>query len=169
MTQDLLQLRFQLAKENWSALSTHEKANVRRAVTEASMIILTAVASTLLGDAGKMMDDKFGSDKFSDRVILGAYLMTVYQANRLYTEIFAYGNPMETVRLMRSPFASLSILENTLSLMWQASIAPTEEYETGYRKGQNKALVKLGKIVPLYKQLETLNPDGIKERTKFFN
>jgi hypothetical protein len=169
LTQDLMHLRFDIAKEKWSALSTHEKANIRRLITETAMITLTYVASSLLGEGGKAMEDKFGSDKHSDKLILGAYLMLVYQANRLYTEVFAYGNPVEAVRLFRSPFASLSIIENTLSLMAQVGFAPTEEYETGYRKGQNKAAVKLGKLVPLYKQFETLNPDGIKERTKYFN
>lgn len=166
---DASRMRFDLAKENWTKLSPHEKANVRRFVTEFSMIALTSTAAALLGGAGKMMEDKFGSDKLTDRIALGTYLMTVYQVNRLYTEISAYINPMETVRLMRSPFATLSILENTLSLLAQAGFAPTEEYETGYRKGQNKALVKAGKLIPFYKQLETLNPDGIKERTKYFN
>jgi len=169
LTQDLLHLKFDLAKENWGNLSAHEKANVRRFIMEASFIVSMSAAAALLSGKAKYMEDRFGSEDITDKMIVGSYLMLVYQTNRLYSETSAYFNPIEAVRIARSPFASLSIIENTLSLMWQLGVSPTEEYETGWRKGQNKAAVKAGKLIPIYKQFETLNPDGIKEKTKYFN
>ena len=165
---DLSKLKFQLAKENWANLSPAEKANVRRLITEVSMITATGVASVLIGNMGKMVEDEFDSDSTLDRAALGAYQMLVYQTNRLHTEIFAYVNPVEAVRLMKSPMASMSLIENTIKLIEQ-SIHPTERYESGWRKGDLKLGVRLEKLIPIYKQIMTFNPNGIKDRGIMYN
>ena len=169
LAQDLRKMKFDLMKENWQNLTPHEKANVRRFVIEGAMITAMFTAGALLSQAGKLMDEEYGSDSYEDNLVLGSYRLLTYETNRLYTEIFAYINPIEAVRLARTPMASTSIIENTLNLLWQAGFAPGEEYETGWRKGKNKTLVKMGRLIPLYKQIETMNPDGIQERARFYN
>jgi len=167
LAKDLKSLSLQLSKENWRKLTPHEKANIRRFVTETSMIIATGVAGAILANAGKMMEDKYDTDDMGDRAILGAYQMLNYQVNRLYTEVFAYINLQEFVKLMATPAASVSLVESTIRVLQQFS-DPFEEYQAGWRKGENKLLVKTEKLIPLYKQLTTLNADGIKARGMYF-
>jgi len=170
LMKDLSKLNLQLAKENWSELTPNEKANVRRLVTESAMIAATLSAAVILGNAGKMVEEEYGSDSWEDRLVLGSFEMMTYQTNRLYTEIFAFINPLEAVRLIRSPAASMSIVENTIKVLQQLT-NPFEEYEAGWRKGEYKMLARMEKLVPGYKQLQTLvlNPDAIKDRGAIYN
>lgn len=162
LLKDLKAMNLNLSKENWANLTPHEKANIRRFITETSAVTLTALAGALLGNAGKLMEN-YDTDDPYDRAILGAYAMLNYQVNRLHTEIFAYLNPAEAIKLMKTPMASTSILVNLTDLIGQ-TLDPFEEYETGWRKGQNKLSVRIEKLVPIYKQITTLNADGIKDR-----
>lgn len=166
MAKELRSLNFALMKENWRNLSAHEKANVHRFITETSMIIATSIGAAVLSGAGKLMDEYDTNDPF-DRFILGSFEMFNYQVNRLNTEIFAYVNPAEAMKLLATPMASVSIAENVARLIGQ-TLSPFETYETGWRKGDNKLLVRAEKLIPLYKQIATLNPDGIRERAQWF-
>lgn len=168
LAMDLTKLNLQMTKENWANLSSHEKANIRRAITEAATISLLAIAGAMLGKAGKLMDDEFGSEEFSDRMVLGSFNLLTYEVNRLYTEVFAYLNPVEAVRLMRTPMASTSIVENLIKLMGQIATDPFEQYETGWRDGQYKVGVRFEKLIPIYKQVAVLNADGIKDMGTFY-
>jgi len=60
------------------------------------------------------------------------------------------------------------VAESTAKLVMQLQ-APFEQYDSGYRKGEYKLGVKLGKLVPIYKQLSSLTPDGINERSLWLN
>lgn len=163
LIKDLSKLQLSLTKERWSNMTPAEKANLRRVITEVSVILSLSAAGALLGKAGKLMEDEFGSDEGLDPYVLGSYQMLVYQVNRLFTEVSAYGNPKEAIKLMRTPMASSSILENSVRLIGQMG-NPLEQYEGGWRKGQYKIAVRVENLVPLYKQIMTLNADGIKDR-----
>ena len=168
MRNELKTMQFQLMKEKWQNLSAHEKANIRRFVTETATITLLGISGAMLGHAGKLMDEEFNTDSMSDRMVLGTYALLNYEVNRLYTEVFAYINPLEAVRLMRSPTASQSIIEGLLKLTGQLVTDPFETYDVGWRKGEYKIGAKLEKLVPVYKQLKTLNIDGIQDRGAFY-
>lgn len=168
MLKDIKTLKISLMKENWAKLTPHEKANVRRLVTEIAVVTALGVGGGLLAYAGKNIEDDFGSDSFEDRLALGSFRMLVYEVNRLYTELFSYINPAETLKIMRSPMASTSILENTSKLIMQTLTDPFGQYETGWRKGEYKVAVKAEKLIPLYKQLTVLNPDGIKDKGTYY-
>jgi len=161
LVKDIKKMNLNISKENWANMTPHEKANIRRFITEMSAVLLTGIAGALLAGS-KLMDD-YDTDDPGDRAILGAYQMLVYQVNRLHTEIFAYLNPAEAIKLMKTPMASTSILVNMTDLLGQL-MNPFEEYESGWRKGQNRLGVKIEKLTPVYKQLATLNADGIKDR-----
>ena len=165
---DLKNFNLQLAKEDWANLTLQEKANIRRFVTEASMVILLGLSGALLGKEGKIIEEDFDGDDMGDRAILGSFTLLNYQVNRLYTEVSAYANPGEFVKLMRTPMASISIVENMLAVLNQVT-DPFEVYKAGWKKDENKLLWKASKLVPGYKQLLTLNTDGIKDRTEYFS
>ena len=49
---------------------------------------------------------------------------------------------------MRSPAVSLNIVEGTLDVLYQI-LSPTEVYESGRHKGENKLAIKVIKVTPL--------------------
>lgn len=167
LAKDLKSFSLELSKENWKSLTPHEKANIKRFITETSFITLTGIAGALLSNAGKMMDDNYDMNDPRDRAILGAFQMVNYEVNRLYTETFSYINPAETVKLFATPAASVSLAQNLADFLIQLT-SPLEQYESGSNKDQYKAFVKAQKLVPLYKQLSTLNVDGIKDRGMYY-
>ena len=71
---------------------------------------------------------------------------------------------------MKTPMASTHILENLIRLMGQVASLPLglEKYESGWRKGDYKISASLEKLTPIYKQIATLNADGIKDRAAWF-
>lgn len=170
IVKDLARLKMSLAAEKWEKLTPQEKANTRKFILEASMAITLAAASILLNGAGETDDteENYANMSFVERMKHGAYLTTVYQVNRMTTELWAYANPVEAIKLMRTPAASLSILESVSEVVIQAT-SPFEEYETGWRKGDNKFLTKLGKLVPVYKQLDSFVPQALQEKTRYYN
>jgi len=169
LIKDLSKLKFDVAKEDWQNLTPHEKANMRRIITETSAITLAFIAAMLLGAGAKYMEDKYDKDNFKDKFVLGSYELLLYETNRAYTELFAYINPKETLRLFQTPAASTSLLVNSIDLLIQVFTDPLEEYETGWKKGKNKALWRAGQLSPGYKQIVTFNPEGIKAKSVFFN
>lgn len=168
MIKDLRHLQFSMMKENWANLTPHEKANIRRAVTEGAAVVLLGVSSALLAYAGKNIEDEFDGDNLSDRLVLGSFKLLEYDVNRLYSELFAYLNPVEALRIARNPVAASSIAENVIKLVTQVLTDPLEQYDTGWREGEYKTLVRGEKLVPLYKHMKVLNPDGIQDKGIFY-
>jgi hypothetical protein len=163
LVKDMLKMQLTLTKEKWANMTPGEKANIRRFITETSAIVLLSAAGALLGKAGKLLDEEYNSDSFEDRLVLGSFQLFNYEVQRAFTEVAAYINPAEAIKLTRSPMAASSILENITRLVIQLQ-SPTEKYEAGWRKDQYKLSVRLEGLVPLYKQVMTLNADGIKDR-----
>jgi hypothetical protein len=164
LLKDMKKMKLDLTRENWAKLTPHEKANIKRTVTEVAVMMAVLAASSLIGAAGKMVDDEFDSDSFVDRAARGAYEFLLYESNRLFTEISFYTNPVEFVRLFKTPAASTSVLENTIRLGGQLFSDPFEKYEAGWREGDYKMEARIEKLVPIYKQITTLNAEGIKDR-----
>jgi hypothetical protein len=165
---DIKEFNIHVAKENWAHLSPHEKANLKRFLVEASMITVTALASIMFGKIGKDIEEEYDGDNWEDRLALGAFRFTQYELLRFRAELSAYVSIPEALKLTRSPAASVSLGESLYELVAQMA-TPLEEYETGWRKGENKLSVKLGKTVPIYKHLTTFTPEGLHERSKWLN
>jgi hypothetical protein len=159
-------LKMQVIKEKWSELTPGEKANMARMIAELGVIATLIGTGALLSYAGKNMDD-FDEDSLKDRLAQGGFNYLVYMNNRLTTEISAFINPVETIRLMQSPTASATILENTVKFLYQLT-NPLEIRETGSYKGDYELLLKGSKLVPAYKNLSRLNPEGIKDAGVFY-
>jgi hypothetical protein len=127
-----------LMSEEWAALSVHEKANINRTAIELLTIIgLYVLVSALFKDDDD--DDRF-ADGFGE-----------YQMERLITELSFFTRVTEAMKLLRSPAASMSVLENTgrwLNDMFNFN----EYYERGPWAGQRKVVKSTTNLVPLYKQ-----------------
>ena len=145
-----------------------EKANFIRLVAEVSTIVSLGAISSLMGYAGKHMEDEYDGDNLSDRLALGSFNYSVYLANRLYTETSSLINPMEFVRITKSPTVSSSVLESTIKLAMQM-MNPLEIRETGRQKGESELFLAASKLMPLYKNIQKLTPEGIKESGAFYN
>lgn len=138
---DLVSLKFALMSENWAGLSDHEKANVRRTLSEAAFLMATIVIATTLYKMGEGDDE----DKW------WASFLT-YQAYRLKTELLFFTPKIdEAWSILRSPMASMAVLQNIIDFSNQLG-QPGEVYERGPFKGQLKLKRIMLDFVPLYKQ-----------------
>ena len=122
--------------EAWEELTDHEKANVKKALTEVALAVMLLGVAVMLSNLADDDDDNT------------ALITMAFFTRRLYSELFTYLHPSETIRTMRSPAVSLNIVEGTLDVLYQL-LSPTEVYESGRHKGENKLAVKAINITPL--------------------
>jgi hypothetical protein len=124
----------------WKNLTKQERANVMRTFYEmlalGSTFVLINVITGLL-ESGED-DDTFFFNMY----------MAKYVAQRLNSEMSFYVNPKETFRLMKSPAASYSLSDSTISLLEQL-FNPTEVYEKGQFKGEYKLTKKALDLLPV--------------------
>jgi len=138
---DLFGLKFALMSENWAALSDHEKANIRRTLAEATFVIGAIIAASALAKAGDDDDDEW----------LISFL--AYQSYRLRAELLFFTPKIdEAWSILRSPMASMAVLQNLIDLAGQLS-HPAELYERGPWKGQLKLKKIMFDFIPIYKQI----------------
>jgi len=141
MSKDLKIFKTAMMSEEWAALNDHERANIRRAIGETIAIISTSVAAMFLYK-GLAEDDE-------DDWLLGYW---AYQAYRLQTELLFWTPKLdEAMTILRSPAASMTVIENTIKLIDQM-FSPMEQYERGPWKGQYKISKTLINFVPIWKQ-----------------
>jgi hypothetical protein len=146
-------LSLSLMSEEWSSLSNHEKANVKRTIGELGFLTLAIiVAGALMNMDGDDEDEWFIS------------FMT-YQALRFQSELLFFINPGDAMKILRSPMASMSVLENMGKLLNQMFSAG-EVYERGPWKGQLKIKRTMVNFVPVYKQYYRAR--DVDEQIKFF-
>ena len=136
-------------KNNWHKLTAREKSAIHKTVGEITNIALHLATSTLM--VGIAADEP-------DEVTKKFYMHLAFFSRRVYSESFFYLNLMETVRIMRSPAASVSMLENTLELLgfvltdfWDGKL---ERYAAGKRKGQIKMGKELRDLIPVVGQFD---------------
>ena len=131
--------KFELISADYKNLSKHEKANVRRLTAEFGMMALTMLAYAAMGGFDEEPDD--------DTVLARYYL------RRELSELTFYLNPAETIKLMKNPTASISVIERFTKVIGQL-FNPTERYEQGTNEGRLKLWVKTKKALPWGAQTE---------------
>ena len=141
LRKDLKVFKAALMSEEWAALSDHEKSNIRRALGETIALVSTSIiAGALFKSIGDEDEDDW----------LAAYW--AYQAYRLQTELLFWTPKIdEAMTILRSPMASMSVIENTIKLLDQMW-TPGQQYERGPWKGEYKIKKTLINYVPIYKQ-----------------
>ena len=170
ITGELMRLEGTTRGETWKTMSSHEKANVRRTMVEASVMLITGIAGAILMSAGKGLDDELrDKDDFISQAKLASFKTLTYLTNRLYTETAFYTNPIELMKIAKSPVPGMSTVSKLVSLASQLAFAPTEEYSSGFREGDYKAVNKAMKLMPIVNQLTKLTSNGMDEQIKWFN
>jgi hypothetical protein len=146
LLKDLVALRTSVISEDWNNLLPREKANIIRGVSEVTLAIsFGIVASIFLQAAGDTDDDQ--------KKLMFNHL--AYLTSRTRSELGFFLNPNETLNILKSPAASMSVIENSIKLLGQAlppSFEGFEEYETGNWKGRYKINKTLMKLTPGVKQ-----------------
>jgi hypothetical protein len=138
---DLYHLKFQVGA-NWKKMPDHEKSNVRRTLTEASFLTMAILLANLAISKLKEGDDE------DER----AWSFIAYQALRLRAELLFFVKPDETLSILRSPMAAMSMAENIIRLSGQI-FHPGERYERGPWKGQPKIQKTITNMIPAYRQI----------------
>jgi hypothetical protein len=159
---DLLSLKFDIS-QRWSELNDMEKANVKRFIGEMSMIVTfqaLTVALTMMA-AGTDDDD------------LAGYMLhyALYQSTRIKSELSAYLNPMDALKILRSPSASTTSIERVMKVLYYIGIDPWDgeldryKKDTGkFKKGDLKLSAAVQKLFGLHGR--NLNPE---EAVKLLN
>ncbi len=142
MAMEVKALKLQTVPENWNKLTDDEKANIKKTLMEAGLIVAFLMIATSLKD---VLDD----DKEKDF----STLLAAYYSRRLFSELFTYANPKEGLRTFKSPAVALGTVEDSIELL-QQFIDYDEEYKTGKHKGELKIGKKFKDLVPIYKQYD---------------
>ena len=144
-----------IAKEDWNSLSNMEKANVKRTTLEISVLAMTFALAALLGSGDDDDDDSFEKNN----------PLAYYTILRLRSELMFYIWIPAAWDLLRSPAASMSVLESTARLLQQLS-DPTERYDRGKNKDDLKIYHDIVKMIPIWNQYYRL--ENVSETIKWF-
>lgn len=152
LARDLRETQFNIVAR-WNELTSTEKANIKRAITEVSHFLAIAMVIGLI----EWSDDK-------DRPWL--IRMAEYQARRLYTELGALipGKHMisEGLKILKSPAAGVNTIENILDLIGLLNPMNYEIFagedailQSGRYKGESKAyrLFFESPVIPMNKTI----------------
>ena len=140
---------------DWATMSDHERANIWRTTNEL-IFLMAAIALSLV-----VMKDVDDDD--DDDWLLG---FIEYQALRLKTELLFFTPKLdEAFSILRSPAASVSVLENIIELSGQI-FEPLERYERGPWKGRLKIEKDVMDMIPMYRQYYRLR--DISEQSSWF-
>jgi len=142
---DLTKMQRDLQRTEWSQLSKHERANIIKTVSELGFgVVLFTLGSVLRGEAEDDEDN--------------AYLYYLsFQANRLYTELYAYVSITEMMRILQSPMATITMIERVKMLVSQLvedvfwNLGEWETYQSGTRKGKSKISKSIQDVIPFWK------------------
>lgn len=136
LSKELSTLQFTTAGEEWGKLSPMEKSNIIKTLSEATFLIAAIILASVF--LGKAKDDK--EHEF-------AYSWAAYQMLRFKSEILFFTPKIdETMSILRSPAASMSMFDNLTKTIHQTFVDGSgmiygdgaQVYERGYWKGHYK-------------------------------
>ena len=149
---DTRKFSMELVSDRWHQLSLREKSNMKEMTTELATIVLALITSSLL--YGAAQDEPDEKQKF-------AMMMASFYTRRLYSELVGFANPREALRILKSPAASISLVQNSMEIMdrfFEDGITviaggEMERYASGKRKGQLKLTKEINDVIPIFYQL----------------
>jgi len=161
---DMATLKFHLMGEKWNMLTKHEKANIHRTLVEVNFliaaIIMANIALRLRGESDDDREEQWWS-------------FAAYQMLRLRAELLFFTPKIdEAMSILRSPMASISLLENSTKLMGQLFDPITsgtfqfDRYTRGPWKDKPKIQRTLIQMTPGMKQMYRMRDIG--SQTSFF-
>ena len=152
---NLQHFQFALWSAEWESLTDHEKANVRRVLGE---VVFLTTAIIVAGVASKNLSDDDDDEWY--------WSFISYQALRFRAELLFFSPKLdEAMSILRSPAASMSVIENVIELTSQM-FDPLERYERGPFKGKYKWQKQLMDMTPVRRQFYRLQNVG--EQAKWF-
>jgi len=149
---DFYSVGLEQASLNKKKLLPREEYAMKRALAEGAFVILFTVLSTALVAVGAA----YPPDE--DDYVYGTLLnMASYVAMRTNKELqfYYFWNPMPALQILRSPAASLSVVEGLYKLGYQLITDPLEEYKV---KGPYKYKItkKFVKALPLFRSIHNV-------------
>lgn len=155
---DVRTLKTLTVLSKYKTLPEWKKAGIRKSIHELLSVAGTVLIGSILGSTLEDMDDD------EDRRLM---IMAVYQAKRLQKELAFYRDPVSAFEILKTPAASLSLVENTFKLVNQ--MVRMERYaEGGPREGQLKALKTLKRTVPVVGQVDRLSKISMEDILKWY-
>lgn len=144
--------------DRWKPISVAEKANIRKAITELSYIVTVLQLGAMAAAAAADADDK--EAQWALYSIARVFRRQVTDAGS------AYFDPSEAWRLTESPAAAIRQIDNLRSAL--GYLAPwnwdelDDTYESGYNRGENKALTKWKRVM-LMDKMKQFDPKFVKQ------
>ena len=141
-------LQFDIVKQPWENLTPVQRSSMRKAIIHygaaISMYGFYRILPTLVGDDEDDLDT--------------STIYALFALRRVQQELMFYANPAEVLTILRSPAASISMLENIIELNGQLLSdvlnGEFERYDRTRRKGQLKVKKKLYDLLPVFSQLD---------------
>lgn len=156
LMKDMKAFKLSLVTVEWEKLTRAEKANIYRTMSEIAFMTAGIILSTIFLTLAKEADDD--EDK--------KWSFAAYQAARYMAELQFFVNPVAALSILKSPMASMSVVENSIKLLTQLA-DPTERYERGPWKDElkiKKDLINLTIGVRQYYRLR-----DIEQQLNYFN
>lgn len=140
---DLTHMKFSLVS-NWKNLSDLRKQNMIKFMTEMGVLLSMSLLLTFFLGA-----DDDGSDDWLRN-------MTEYQARRLITELMFFTNPNEAVKMLKSPMAAVTPIQNFIDFTGSIMnpLAWDDKLESGRYKDWYEWQRNSLKILPFYKTVD---------------
>lgn len=147
------QVRSLIEQKRMGQLNEDEKYAFRKIAADFATL-------ALLMFAFKVFDDDDDKEEFND------YMALI--SRRLISEGVQYTpviGTMDLAKVVTNPAASVSTVDKVWQAVSQSISDPTAEYDRsgpGYQEGQNKAAVKWGRAIPVYRQyINTVEPERL--------
>ena len=141
---NLQSFKLSMVGAEWASLTDHEKANVQRTLYEVAFVVLAILLANVVAGMKPDPDDDDADKRY--------WSFVMYQIYRMQNELLFFSpNLTSAMSILRSPMASMSVVENIIKLSGQI-FNPGALYETGPWKGRPKILKTLNNMVPLEKQ-----------------
>jgi hypothetical protein len=133
---DLRDYKFNIM-QNWSTYSPFEKAQIKRVIAEATIVLTTTALVYILK---KMVDDDDDELKKS-----WVYNFVLYEMIRMRSETSSYISPTDAYRVVKSPSAMTSTLERAIKfgdqffLTWDPEKLEYQRKQGIWNEGDNKS------------------------------
>jgi hypothetical protein len=133
---DLRDYKFNIM-QNWSTYSPFEKAQIKRVIAEATIVLTTTALVYILK---KMVDDDDDELKKS-----WVYNFVLYEMIRMRSETSSYISPTDAYRVVKSPSAMTSTLERAIKfgdqffLTWDPEKLEYQRKQGVWNEGDNKS------------------------------
>jgi len=151
---------------SWKDMSRHQKANVKRTITEVTIVTSLALMAAAVMGSLKDLDDPDGEDLALAR----ALRFGVYLSNRSMQGILAFVSITDAWDILRSPMAMMSSIESVSQMMYYGLPWNWEErYDAGVHKGKTKLGVFTKKSIPIWHQINRVSDAGMKSTIQYFN